>query len=324
MSLVANIKTFLIDYQRQLCQALAELDGHQTFLQDAWQRAEGGGGLSCVLENGAHIEKGGVNFSHIRGHTLPMTASNARQDWQGASFEALGVSIVIHPTNPHAPTSHCNVRYFKVTKASGQCQAWFGGGFDLTPYYGYVEDCQLWHTQAQLACQPFGDDVYPLFKKQCDAYFYLPHRGEARGIGGLFFDDLHTWGDTACFAFMQKVALHYQQAYLAILERRIHTPYTPKQRDFQSYRRGRYTEFNLLYDRGTLFGLQSGGRTESILMSLPPLCHYHYNYQPEAGSAEAQLTTEFLAVQDWLTVKDSKKHEDEIYELAPPNDDVER
>ena len=300
MSDIPAIKEFLLHYQRKLCAKLRAIDGGTAFTIDPWQRAEGGGGISCVFDQGSVIEKGGVNFSHITGNQLPSSASSHRQEWKDARFEALGVSIVIHPYNPYLPTSHANVRYFSVTDASGKTQGWFGGGFDLTPFYGFHEDCVLWHQYAQAACLPFGEEVYPTFKKACDEYFFLTHRQEARGIGGIFFDDLHEWGFDKGFAFMKSVAEHYEAAYLAILERRKDMPYGQKERDFQLYRRGRYTEFNLLYDRGTLFGLQSGGRTESILMSRPPLSTHRYNYQPDANSVEATLTRDFLPAQDWL------------------------
>lgn len=300
MTFITRIKTFLTTYQQQLCQTLADIDGQQGFRADAWQRPMGGGGISCVLENSAVIEKGGVNFAHVTGQHLPDSASARHQGWQHANFEALGVSIVIHPRNPYVPTSHCNVRYFSVTQASGEKKAWFGGGFDLTPFYGFEDDCVLWHQHAKAACDPFGIEVYPQFKKNCDEYFYLPHRHEARGVGGIFYDDLHEWGEEACFDFMQQVAQHYQQAYVSLIKRRKDMAYGQKERDFQLYRRGRYTEFNLLYDRGTLFGLQSGGRTESILMSLPPLSSYRYNYQPEPSSPEAALYEHFLPARDWL------------------------
>lgn len=300
MTSIDTIKTFLLAYQRQLCDALAALDGQKVFHTDAWQRTAGGGGVSCVLEQGTLIEKAGVNFSHITGETLPASASQLRQDFRDAHFEALGVSVVIHPWNPYIPTSHCNVRYFHVEKESGESLAWFGGGFDLTPFYGFDDDCILWHQHAKAACAPFGPEVYPKFKQNCDDYFILKHRNEARGIGGIFFDDLHDWGMEAGFAFIQAVAQHYQQAYLEIIARRRNTPYTQRERDFQLYRRGRYTEFNLLYDRGTLFGLQSGGRTESILISLPPLSSTCYNYSPVTDSPEAELYQRFLPPKNWL------------------------
>ncbi len=298
MPFITQIKDFLLNYQRDLCQKLSAIDGAKDFSIDTWQRSSGGGGISCVLENGAVFEKAGVNFSHIHGSQLPLSASNQRQAWQ--NFEVLGVSIVIHPLNPYVPTSHCNVRFFSATNADGEHHWWFGGGFDLTPFYGFVDDCVLWHQHAKEACVNFGSDIYPAFKKNCDDYFFLKHRQEARGIGGIFYDDLNQWGFEACFAFMQQVANHFKDAYVTIVERRKVLSYGQAERDFQLYRRGRYTEFNLLYDRGTLFGLESGGRTESILISLPPLVSSRYDYQPPAGSAEALLCSDFLPSKDWL------------------------
>lgn len=246
------------------------------------------------------FEKAGVNFSHVQGASLPATASAQRPELAGRGFQAMGVSLVIHPHNPYVPTSHANVRLFVAEKAGAEPVWWFGGGFDLTPYYGNEEDCLHWHEISRAACEPFGDDVYPRFKAWCDDYFYLQHRGEPRGVGGLFFDDLNEWDFDTCFAFMRAVGDAYLQAYLPIVQRRKHQPYGERERQFQLYRRGRYVEFNLVYDRGTLFGLQSNGRTESILMSLPPLVRWDYDYQPAAGSEESRLTEYYLTGREWL------------------------
>jgi coproporphyrinogen III oxidase len=252
------------------------------------------------MTDGALIEKGGVNFSHVQGDSMPASATAHRPELAGRSYQAMGVSLVIHPLNPYLPTSHANVRFFVAEKAGEEPVWWFGGGYDLTPYYGFEEDCVHWHQVAFDACKPFGDDVYPRYKQWCDDYFYLKHRDEARGVGGLFFDDLNEGGFDRCFAFMQAVGNSYTDAYLPILERRRDTPWGERERAFQLYRRGRYVEFNLVFDRGTLFGLQSGGRTESILMSLPPLVRWEYNWQPDEGSAEQALYTQFLPPRDWL------------------------
>tara|TARA_R110000868_G_scaffold10639_4_gene51638 strand:+ start:41017 stop:41916 length:900 start_codon:yes stop_codon:yes gene_type:complete len=296
---IDTIKTYLLTLQDTICNALAEADGQASFREDTWEHKGGGGGRTRVLEGGAVIEKGGVNFSHVKGDNLPAAASARRPGVEGRSFEALGVSLVIHPRNPFAPTSHMNVRFFVATKPGEEDIWWFGGGYDLTPYYGFTEDCIHWHQVAKTACEPFGDDVYPRFKKWCDEYFYLKHRQESRGIGGLFFDDVNEWGFDKSFAFIQAVGDSYLEAYLPILNKRKNTEYTEKHKQFQKYRRGRYVEFNLVYDRGTIFGLQSGGRTESILMSLPPEVEWHYDYQTETGSEEEKLTKEFLLAQDW-------------------------
>ncbi|GAB5452965.1 MAG: oxygen-dependent coproporphyrinogen oxidase [Halioglobus sp.] len=294
------VKSYLLQLQDQICDALAAEDGAAHFITDEWQREEGGGGRSRVLADGAVIEKGGVNFSHVHGASLPPSATAARPELAGRSFEAMGVSLVIHPRNPFVPTSHANVRLFVAHREGEEPVWWFGGGFDLTPYYGNREDCIAWHREAASACEPFGDDVYPRFKRWCDEYFHLKHRGEPRGIGGLFFDDLNEWGFDTSFAFMRAVGDAYIRAYRPIVARRKDTPYSERERDFQLYRRGRYVEFNLVFDRGTLFGLQSGGRTEAILMSLPPLVRWEYDYQPEAGSAEDELTAYYLTDRDWL------------------------
>ena len=293
------VKAYLLNLQYKICQALAAVDGKETFVEDSWQRPEGGGGRSRVLTNGAVIEKGGVNFSHVHGSSMPASATAHRPELAGRSFEAMGVSLVIHPNNPHVPTSHANVRFFIAEKEGAEPVWWFGGGYDLTPYYGNDEDCRHWHNTAKAACTPFGEDKYPRYKKWCDEYFYLKHRDEPRGVGGLFFDDLNELGFDQSFAFMQAVGDSYTQAYVPIVERRKDEPYNQAQRDFQLYRRGRYVEFNLVYDRGTLFGLQTGGRTESILMSLPPLVRWEYDWQPQPNTPEARLYEHYLQPQDW-------------------------
>lgn len=293
------VKEFLLSLQDHICQELLAEDGG-TFKEDTWQRAEGGGGRSRVLENGTVIEKGGVNFSHVYGNKLPPSATAHRPELAGRSFQAMGVSLVIHPRNPYAPTSHANIRIF-VAEKDGEAPVWWvGGGFDLTPYYGFVEDCQAWHQMAKDVCLPFGVDVYPTYKKWCDDYFYLKHRQEPRGIGGLFFDDLNQWGFDKCFEFIKAVGMGYINAYRPILAKRKNTPYGERERNFQLYRRGRYVEFNLVYDRGTIFGLQTGGRTESILMSLPNLVAWQYDYQPEPDSVEARFYQEFLTAKEWV------------------------
>ena len=292
---IAAVKQYLLDLQDQICTAIEQCDGGARFAEDKWER-----GRSRVMTDGALIEKGGVNFSHVHGDSMPASATAHRPELAGRSYQAMGVSLVIHPLNPYLPTSHANVRFFVAEKAGEEPVWWFGGGYDLTPYYGFEEDCVHWHQVAFDACKPFGDDVYPRYKQWCDDYFYLKHRDEARGVGGLFFDDLNEGGFDRCFAFMQAVGNSYTDAYLPILERRRDTPWGERERAFQLYRRGRYVEFNLVFDRGTLFGLQSGGRTESILMSLPPLVRWEYNWQPDEGSAEQALYTQFLPPRDWL------------------------
>ena len=298
--MISPIKEYLLDLQKRFCQIIEEEDGHAKFKADKWQHREGGGGITCVLHGGEVIEKGGVNFSHVQGQQLPQAATLKRPELANARFQALGVSVVIHPQNPYIPTSHFNVRFITVEKPGQTPHWWFGGGFDLTPYYGFTEDCIHWHQTAKAACDPFGEDVYPRYKKWCDEYFFLKHRNEPRGIGGLFFDDLNEWGFDPCFAFMRSIGDNYIKAYQPIVARRKLHSYTQKEREFQLYRRGRYVEFNLLYDRGTLFGLQSNGRTESILMSMPPLVAWSYNYRPEAGTREAELYEEFLKAKDWV------------------------
>ena len=294
------VKNYLLDLQDRICTAIEREDAKEKFREDAWQRAEGGGGRSRVLAEGAVFEQAGVNFSHVFGTDLPASATAHRPELAGRSFQALGVSLVIHPRNPYAPTSHANVRFFIAEKPGAEPVWWFGGGFDLTPYYGFEEDCVHWHKTAKAACEPFGADYYPRFKKWCDEYFLLKHRNEPRGIGGLFFDDLNENGFKHCFGFLKSVGDHYLPAYLPIVQKRKATPYGERERDFQLYRRGRYVEFNLVYDRGTLFGLQSGGRTESILMSLPPLVKWRYDWKPAPGTPEAKLYEVFLRPRDWV------------------------
>lgn len=294
------VKTYLLDLQDRICAELSEEDGGGRFVEDSWTREEGGGGRSRVLTQGAVIEKGGVNFSHVFGTQLPPSATAARPELAGRSFQAMGVSLVIHPHNPYVPTSHANVRFFIAEKPGEAPVWWFGGGFDLTPYYGFEEDVRHWHQTAHDACAPFGDDIYPRFKQWCDDYFFLKHRNEPRGVGGLFFDDLNDAGFDDSFALMRSIGDAYIQAYRPIMARRKDQPFSERERQFQLYRRGRYVEFNLVYDRGTLFGLQSGGRTESILMSLPPLVRWDYDWQPEPGTPEAALYDQFLIHREWL------------------------
>lgn len=294
------VKSYLLDLQERICAALEAEDGTGRFHEDHWERAEGGGGRSRVLADGAVIEKGGVNFSHVYGTELPASATAHRPELAGRSFEAMGVSLVIHPHNPYLPTSHANVRFFIAEKPGAEPVWWFGGGYDLTPYYGNEEDCQHWHHTAKEACAPFGENVYPFFKQWCDDYFYIKHRDEHRGVGGLFFDDFNELGFERSFALMRAVGDSYVPAYRPIMARRKDTPFGERERNFQLYRRGRYVEFNLVYDRGTLFGLQTGGRTESILMSLPPLVRWDYDWHPAPGSPEAALTDEYLRPRAWI------------------------
>lgn len=286
---IESVKSYLLSLQDQICQGFETEDGKAKFIEDTWERAEGGGGRSRVLQQGALIEQGGVNFSHVMGKSLPASATAARPELAGRGFEALGVSLVMHPHNPYVPTVHLNVRLFVATKPGEDPIWWFGGGFDLTPFYPFEEDCQAWHAAAKAICEPYGEEVYPRYKKWCDEYFYLKHRQEARGIGGLFFDDLNAWDFETCFQFIQDVGNGFWPAYQSIASQRKQMPYGERQRDFQLYRRGRYVEFNLVYDRGTLFGLQSNGRTESILISMPPLARWEYQYQPEPGSEESKI-----------------------------------
>lgn len=298
--MLTTVKTYLLNLQDVICDAIANADGKASFIDDQWQREAGGGGRTRVISNGDVFAKGGVNFSHVYGSQLPASASAARPELAGRHFQAMGISLVLHPDNPYVPTVHANVRFFHAEKAGEPAVWWFGGGFDLTPYYGFEEDCQHWHRNAALACAPFGETVYPRYKQWCDDYFYLKHRNEARGIGGLFFDDLNEGGFEHCFAFMQSIGNHFLPGYLPIVQRRKDIPFGEREKQFQHYRRGRYVEFNLIYDRGTLFGLQSGGRTESILMSLPPEASWCYNWHPEPGTAEARLYTTFLPPREWL------------------------
>lgn len=298
---IKAVKTYLIQLQQTICNTLAKEDGDKDFIIDEWQRdGDNGGGITRVLSQGDVFEQAGVNFSHVTGDQLPASATAHRPELAGRRFQAMGVSLVIHPRNPMIPTSHANVRFFIAEKDGEDPVWWFGGGFDLTPYYGFDEDCTHWHRVAKQACQPFGDDAYAKYKAWCDDYFYIKHRDEQRGIGGLFFDDLNEEGFSNSFAFMKSVGDHYIDAYLPIVQRRKNEGYTEAQRDFQLYRRGRYVEFNLVYDRGTLFGLQTGGRTESILMSLPPVVHFEYNRPVEAGTAEEKLYNYYLKPKDWL------------------------
>jgi coproporphyrinogen III oxidase len=311
----AAVRSHLLDLQDRICSALAAEDGVARFREDAWERPEGGGGRTRVLAGGQVFEKAGVAFSHVRGPALPPSATARRPELAGRPFEAMGVSLVIHPLNPYVPTSHMNVRFFVAHPAASTTDIeiknpeskiknsswWFGGGFDLTPYYGFEEDAVHWHTVARDAVAPHGPALYPRFKRWCDEYFFLKHRNEGRGIGGLFFDDYNEGGFDAAFTMMQSVGDAYLPAYLPIVRKRRETPHGERERQFQLLRRGRYVEFNLVWDRGTLFGLQSGGRTESILMSLPPLVRWEYDWKPEPGSAEAQLTENFLKPRDWIS-----------------------
>jgi coproporphyrinogen III oxidase len=294
-----DVKHYLLELQDRLCAGLAKADGGAQFQEDSWEREEGGGGRSRVMTHGGVFEKGGVNFSHVYGAQLPPSATAARPELTGRSFHAVGVSWVLHPENPHVPTSHGNVRFFIAEKAGEPPVWWFGGGFDLTPFYPVMEDVVHWHQVAKAACEPFGDDVYARYKAWCDEYFYLKHRDETRGVGGLFFDDLNEGEFDDCFALQRAVGDSFLAAYLPIVERRKNDTWGERERDFQLYRRGRYVEFNLVWDRGTLFGLQSGGRTESILMSMPPLARWEYAFEPAPGSAEARLQ-DFLYPRDWL------------------------
>lgn len=296
----AAVKQYLLNLQDRICHALQLEDDRSRFAEENWVREEGGGGRSRVIVDGSVFEKGGVNFSHVHGTQLPPSATAARPELAGRSFEAMGVSLVMHPENPYVPTSHANVRFFIAEKEGEEPVWWFGGGYDLTPYYGNEEDCRHWHQTARAACQPFGPEIYPRFKQWCDEYFFLKHRNEPRGVGGLFFDDYNQAGFEQSFALTRSVGDSYIDAYLPIVRRRKHVPWGQRERQFQLYRRGRYVEFNLVYDRGTLFGLQTGGRTESILMSLPPLVRWEYDWQPEPGSAEAELYQFYLQPRQWV------------------------
>ncbi len=299
--MIDQIKDYLLALQEDICTQLEQVDGQTKFIKDEWSKPNGSGnGLTRVLSEGKVFEQAGVNFSIVHGDNMPASATALRPELAGRSFSALGVSLVIHPNNPYVPTSHANVRFFVAEKAGKDPIWWFGGGFDLTPYYGFDEDAVFWHQGAKAACDPFGEEVYPKYKKWCDDYFYLKHRDEQRGIGGLFFDDLNEGSFEDCFAFMQSVGNSYIKAYRPIVEKRKDTVYGDHERQFQLYRRGRYVEFNLVYDRGTLFGLQTGGRTESILMSLPPLVRWEYQYEPKSGTPEVLLYEKFLKPQDWV------------------------
>ena len=297
---IQAVETYLRDLQNRICAAFEQLDGTAKFQHDVWTRPEGGGGESRVLADGAVFERAGVNFSDVSGAKLPPAATAQRPELSGRGFRAMGVSLVVHPRNPYQPTAHANVRFLVAEAPGAEPVWWFGGGFDLTPYYGFEEDVRHWHATARDACAPFGPQVHPKLKQWCDDYFFLKHRNEPRGVGGLFFDDWREGGFEQSFALMRSVGDHLLPAYLPIAQRRKDTPYGQRERDWQLYRRGRYVEFNLVWDRGTLFGLQSGGRIESILMSMPPLAAWRYDYQPEPGSAEARLYEDFLIKRDWL------------------------
>ena len=297
---IEQVKEYLLDLQNRNCVLLEQQDSKAKFREDAWQRAEGGGGRTRILQNGAVFEQAGVGYSHVFGDKLPPAATTQRPELAGRNFQALGVSLVIHPNNPFVPTSHCNVRFFIAEKENEEPVWWFGGGFDLTPYYGFKEDAVFWHKMAKQACDTVDESYYPKFKKWCDEYFYLKHRQEARGIGGLFFDDINEGGFEKSLNLFSSVGDHFLKAYLPIVEKRKDHDFDEHHRNFQLYRRGRYVEFNLVYDRGTLFGLQSGGRTESILMSLPPNVRWEYDYTPEPGSEEEKLYTEFLPATEWI------------------------
>ena len=295
----AAVKTYLTGLQDRIVNKLSGLDGG-TFIRDGWDRPQGGGGITRLIEGGKLFERGGVGFSHVFGDNLPPSASAVRPELAGRSFQAMGVSLVLHPRNPYVPTVHMNVRCFIAEKPGADPVWWFGGGMDLTPYYGFADDAAHFHRTCRDALAPFGAEYHPKFKQWCDRYFFLKHRNEPRGVGGIFFDDLGELDFKHCFALMRSVGDHFLPAYVPIIERRRDLPYGERERDFQAYRRGRYVEFNLVFDRGTLFGLQSGGRTESILMSLPPVVNWRYNWQPEAGTPEAALYTDFLVAKDWL------------------------
>ena len=297
---IPEVETYLRGLQQTIVAKLEDVDAKAKFLHDSWQRPGGGGGESRVLSSGGVFEQAGVGFSHVYGDAMPPSATKSRPELAGRRFQAMGVSLVLHPENPYIPTTHANVRFFVAENDSDAPVWWFGGGFDLTPYYPFHEDIIGWHETAKAACDPFGADLYPRFKTWCDKYFFLKHRNETRGVGGLFFDDFNEFGFSRSFEMMRSVGDHFLEAYVPIVERRRDHDYGERERHFQLYRRGRYVEFNLVYDRGTLFGLQSGGRTESILMSLPPQVRWEYNWQPEDGSPEALLYTDYLRPRDWL------------------------
>lgn len=298
--MLTQVNAYLMDLQDRICAGLAAADGGEDFAEESWQRPGGGGGRSRVLRNGAVLEQGGVGYSHVFGEQMPASATAHRPELAGRNFNACGVSLVQHPRNPYIPTSHANVRFFIAEKEGADPVWWFGGGFDLTPFYPNDEDIKHWHQVAKAALDTFGPELYPAYKTWCDDYFYLKHRGETRGVGGLFFDDLNDRSFEECFAITRAVGDAYLDAYLPIIERRKNTTYGEREREFQLYRRGRYVEFNLVWDRGTLFGLQTGGRTESILMSMPPLARWEYGYQPEPGTPEAKLYSDYLHARDWL------------------------
>ena len=299
-SSIAQVGKYLQSLQRNIVHALEDTDGKASFRRDEWEREGGGGGLSRILTDGAVFEQAGVGYSHVYGEELPPSATKARPELAGRGFQAMGVSLVLHPKNPYVPTTHANFRFFCAEPDDGAPIWWFGGGFDLTPYYPFQDDVLHWHRMAREACSKFGDDVYGRYKKWCDEYFFLKHRNETRGVGGLFFDDLNEWGFDRCFEFTQTVGDQFLPAYLPIVDARKNHPFGERQREFQLYRRGRYVEFNLIYDRGTLFGLQSGGRTESILMSLPPRVRWEYDWHPETNSPEEKLYKEYLVPREWL------------------------
>ena len=300
--MIGQVKKYLVQLQESICSDLESLDGRAIFEIDRWTKEDGSGsGITSVICDGNIFEKGGVNFSIVQGNKMPKSASALRPELEGRKYTALGVSLVMHPENPYIPTVHANVRFFVAEESGKEPIWWFGGGFDLTPFYGFDEDAVHWHTTAKKACLPFGEKVYSKYKKWCDDYFYLEHRDEQRGIGGLFFDDLNEGGFDRCFEFMKSVGNHFNEAYLPIVIKRKDTPFGEKERNFQLYRRGRYVEFNLIYDRGTLFGLQSGGRTESILMSMPPEVKWSYQFQVEKNSEEERLYNHYLKPKEWVT-----------------------
>lgn len=300
--MIEQVEKYLLNLQNDICEEFGGLDTKSSFDKDVWEREDGrGSGITRVITNGSLFEKGGVNFSIISGDKMPKSATELRPELAGRKFTALGISLVLHPENPFIPTTHANVRFFIAENEEEEPLWWFGGGFDLTPYYGFEEDAIHWHKIANKACEPFGEKVYEKYKKWCDDYFYLSHRDEQRGIGGLFFDDLNEGGFDSCFEFMKSIGNHFVEAYKPIVLKRQETPYTEKQKDFQLYRRGRYVEFNLVQDRGTLFGLQSGGRTESILMSLPPKVKWIYQFNISANSEEEKLTNYYLKPRDWIS-----------------------
>ena len=300
--MIGQVKKYLVQLQESICSDLESLDGRAIFEIDRWTKEDGSGsGITSVICDGNIFEKGGVNFSIVQGNKMPKSATTIRPELEGREYTALGVSLVLHPENPYVPTAHANVRFFVAEEPGKEPIWWFGGGFDLTPFYGFDEDAVHWHTTAKKACLPFGEKVYSKYKKWCDDYFYLEHRDEQRGIGGLFFDDLNEGGFDRCFEFMKSVGDHFSEAYLPIVIKRKDTPYGEKERNFQLYRRGRYVEFNLIYDRGTLFGLQSGGRTESILMSMPPEVKWSYQLQVEKDSEEGKLYNHYLKPKEWIT-----------------------